>query len=85
MAQDTTEAGGAIAGHVKRAQTRIDQAIRGSSRQDVIIQAALGAVGVAVALRLLRVPGVGRLVSGVAPLLAAAAIFERSAHHRASS
>jgi hypothetical protein len=78
MAQGTLISRTKLTGHAKRAQERLQKAVRGSSREDVLIQAGLGAVAAMVVLRLLRFSTARRLAASVAPMVAFAAIFSRA-------
>ncbi len=78
MARETIVSKRKVVGHARRAQARLEKAMRGSSREDVMIQALIGVAGVSLALRLLRVPAISRLATAVAPLLIFAALFTRA-------
>jgi hypothetical protein len=71
-----------ISGHFRRAQDRLQKAFKGSTREDVIIQAAVGAAGVSIALRLLRIRAISQVLSGFAPMIAFAALYARGQNAR---
>jgi hypothetical protein len=83
MAHRTIVARKHLRGHIRHVQSRVQKAINGTSDQDYLIQAALGALCAAAALRLLRLEPVGRLVSGIVPMAVFAALWKRSALIRA--
>lgn len=85
MAQETLISKTKLTGHAKRAQQRLQKAVRGSSREDVFIQAGLGAFGAVVLLRLMRLSAVLRVVSNIAPMVAFAVIFSRMGRQARSS
>jgi len=74
-----------ISGHLRRAQARVSKAMRGRGSEDVMVQAAVAAVGAGVVLRLLRFTPISRLIASVAPMLVFAAIYSRSAPAARSS
>lgn len=71
-----------LAGHARRAQHRLQRAFSGSTREDLLIRSAAGAVGVAVGLKLIRLAPVAALLSSVAPMAVFAAIFSRGSGSR---
>lgn len=71
-----------ITGQMRDVQARVQKAINGTSRQDYLIQATLGAVCASAALRLLRVRPISRLISGFVPMAVFAALMQRSSAMR---
>jgi hypothetical protein len=67
----------AMTGHLRRAQGRIARAFEGEKTEDVMIQAAIGAFGLSLGLRLLRAPLLGDFMIRWAPMLAFAAVCQR--------